>query len=238
MGGRAGWGPWSPGPWGGGSERGSLASPSPRGRRRGPDYICLNIGATIWAPCATPSSPSHLAVPAAPTAEATFAHGSHPASPAAPTPAGPFPSAPAGPQPAAPTAHPPCSGCLPPRCPPWPSAPTHPDWSPSGASSSLTLSTEALHQLEAPEPLCWTFLRTEGTRAPARSLEDPEPPSGTACTCGLCTCSWQPSLCPPAPSQGLGSSELARGYFLFLAGSGTAASSPARAWPLGPALRV
>lgn len=35
MGGRAGWGPWSPGPWGGGSERGSLASPSPRGRRRG-----------------------------------------------------------------------------------------------------------------------------------------------------------------------------------------------------------
>lgn len=128
----------------------------------GPDYICLNVGAPIGAPCTTPSSTSHLAVPAAPAAEATFAHGSHSASSATPTPAGPLPPAPAGPQPAPTTPHPPCSGCLPPQCPPWPSAPTHPDWSPSGASSTLTLSPEALYQPEAPEPLCWTSSDTSG----------------------------------------------------------------------------
>ena len=146
----------------------------------GPDYIRLHVGTPIGAPCAAPSSTSHLAVPAAPTAEATLAHCPHPASPATPTPAGPFPSAPAGPQPATTTSHPPCPGCIPPQCPPWPSAPTHPDWSPSGASGTLALSAEALRQPEAPEALGWASLgtssfkpRTEGTRGRARSFEDP-----------------------------------------------------------------
>ncbi|XP_010819441.1 REST corepressor 2 isoform X2 [Bos javanicus] len=147
---------------------------------QGPDYIRLHVGTPIGAPCAAPSSTSHLAVPAAPTAEATLAHCPHPASPATPTPAGPFPSAPAGPQPATTTSHPPCPGCIPPQCPPWPSAPTHLDWSPSGASGTLALSAEALRQPEAPEALGWASLgtssfkpRTEGTRGRARSFEDP-----------------------------------------------------------------
>ncbi|XP_061059519.1 REST corepressor 2 isoform X2 [Eubalaena glacialis] len=123
---------------------------------QGPDYICVDIRTPIGAPCAAPSSTSHLAVPATATAEATFAHGSHPAPPATPTPAGPLPPAPAGPQPAPTTSHPPCPGCLPPRCPPGPSARTHPGWSPPGASSTLALSPEALRQPEAPEPLCRT----------------------------------------------------------------------------------
>lgn len=123
----------------------------------GPDYIRLNIGTPIGAPRAATTTTSHLAVPAAPAAEATLAHGSHPASPAPPTTAGPLPPAPAGPQPAPATPHPPCPGCLPPQCSPWPSAPTHPDWSPSGASSTLTLSPEVLHQPEAPAPPCWTL---------------------------------------------------------------------------------
>lgn len=144
----------------------------------GPDHICLNICAPTRAPCATPSSTSHLTVPAAPAAEATFAHGSYPAPPAPPTTAGPLPPAPAGPQPAPPTAYPPSCGCLPPQCPPWPSAPTHPDWSPPGASSPLALSPEALHP-EAPEHLCWMCWAplaslTEGTRALARAFKDPQ----------------------------------------------------------------
>lgn len=121
----------------------------------GPDYIRLNICAQIGAPCATAPSTSHLAVAATSTAEASFAHGSHPASPATPTTAGPLPPASAVPQPAPTTSHPPCPCCLPPQRSPRPSAPTHPDWSPSGASSTLTLSPEAL-QPEAPESLCWT----------------------------------------------------------------------------------
>lgn len=128
----------------------------------GPDYICLNICVQIGAPCATAPSTSHLAVPATPTAEATFAYGSHPASPATPSPAGPLPPAPAVPQPAPTTSHPSCPGCLPPHCSSRPSAPTHPDWSTSGASGTLTLSPEAPHQPEAPERLCWTSSGTCG----------------------------------------------------------------------------
>ncbi|XP_045631886.1 REST corepressor 2 isoform X3 [Ursus americanus] len=123
---------------------------------QGADHLRLDICAPIATPCATSASASHLAVPATPAAEATFAHGTHPAPPAAPTPAGPLPPAAAGPQPAPTTSHPPRSGCLPPQCPPRPSAPTHPDWSPSGASSTLTLSPGA------PEPRCWPSSDTSG----------------------------------------------------------------------------
>ncbi|XP_036908905.1 REST corepressor 2 isoform X2 [Sturnira hondurensis] len=129
---------------------------------QGPDYVCLHICAPIHAPCATPASSSHFTVPATPTAEATFAHSSHPASPATPTTAGPLPPAPAGPQPAPTTSYTPCSGCLPPQYPPRPSAPTHSDRSPSGASSTPTLSPEALLQPEAPEHLCKPRLGTFG----------------------------------------------------------------------------
>ncbi|XP_073869495.1 REST corepressor 2 isoform X5 [Macaca fascicularis] len=122
---------------------------------QGPDYSGLHVCAPISAPCTTTPSTSHLAVPAAPTAEATFAHGSHSAPTATPTAAGPLPPAPAGPQPAPTTSHPPRSGCLPPQCPSWPSAPTHPDWSPSGAPSTLTLSPVVFHQPQAPGSLCW-----------------------------------------------------------------------------------
>jgi hypothetical protein len=120
----------------------------------GPDHICLNICAPISTPCATTPSTTHLPIPATSIAEATPAYGSHSAPPATPTPAGPFPAAPAGPQPAPTTSHPPSSGCLPPQCPPWLSTPTNSDWSPSGASSTLTLSPES----STPPEDSWTPL--------------------------------------------------------------------------------
>ncbi|XP_038281151.1 REST corepressor 2 isoform X2 [Canis lupus familiaris] len=129
---------------------------------QGADHLRLDLCAPIATPRACPPSTSHLPVPAAPTAEATFAYCSHPAPPATPAPAGSFPPAPAGPQPAPPTSHPPCSGCLPPQCPPRPTASTHPDWSPSGASSTLTVSPEALHPPSS-RTLLLASLRTEGT---------------------------------------------------------------------------
>nr|XP_035956288.1 REST corepressor 2 isoform X3 [Halichoerus grypus] len=130
---------------------------------QGTDHLRLDICAPIATPCAAAAaSASHLAVPATAAAEATSAHGAHPAPPAAPAPAGPLPPAPAGPQPAPTASHPPRPGCLPPQCPPWPAAPTHPDWSPSGAPSTLTLSPEALHQPEAAEPRCWLSVDPSG----------------------------------------------------------------------------
>ncbi|XP_045430085.1 REST corepressor 2 isoform X3 [Pipistrellus kuhlii] len=157
---------------------------------QGPDHVCLNLCAPTRAPCATPPSAPRLPVPAAPPAEAAFAHGSHPAPPAAPPAAGPLPPAPAGPQPAPPTSYPPGGCCLPPQCPPWPAAPAHPDRSPPGASSPVALSPEAPEHLRRMRG--HPGFTGRGTRALARSFKDPQ------------LLAWPPLAAEPPPTSPAG----------------------------------